>query len=117
MSSFSFINRDISWLSFNERVLLEAGKASIPLQERLRFIAIFSSNLDEFYRVRMPWLHVLHKLKTTKKKISKSLLENEDVFESIKQIIRRQSSLFGDILSNDIIPKFRQHGIHIIYDE
>ena len=49
-----YYNRDISWLGFNERVLMEAKDTAVPLLERLKFMAIFSSNLDEFFRVRMP---------------------------------------------------------------
>lgn len=48
-----YIHRDLSWLSFNYRVLQEAKDPSVPLFERIKFMAIYSSNLDEFFRVRM----------------------------------------------------------------
>ena len=48
-----YFNRDISWLSFNHRVLLEAEDEELPLYERINFISIYSSNLEEFYKVRV----------------------------------------------------------------
>ena len=47
-----YIEKELSWLSFNERVLQEAADKTVPLIERVRFLGIFSSNLDEFYKVR-----------------------------------------------------------------
>lgn len=50
----TYCDRDLSWLSFNERLLMEAARPELPILERLNFLSIFASNLDEFYRVRMP---------------------------------------------------------------
>ena len=54
-----YFDREISWLSFNERVLLQAYDKTIPYGERLRFVTISSENLDEFYMVRIVGLHQL----------------------------------------------------------
>lgn len=50
------VDRDVSWMFFNRRILQEAGRADVPLLERLAFLGIYSNNLDEFFRVRMAWL-------------------------------------------------------------
>ena len=56
-SNYAYFKRDISWLSFNHRVLLEAKDKSLPVYERIKFLSIFSSNLEEFYKVRVSGYH------------------------------------------------------------
>jgi polyphosphate kinase len=58
-----FYDRELSWLSFNHRVLQEARDPNVPLHEKIKFMAIFSSNLDEFFRVRVAALRYLLTLK------------------------------------------------------
>ena len=108
-------NRDLSWLSFNERILREAGKEQVPLLERIKFLAIFSSNLDEFYRVRMPVLFALKKIKH-QENIGNSL-GDVTIYKQVKLCIKKQLSLFGNTLVREIIPALKQGNIHFIYNE
>lgn len=109
-------NRDLSWLSFNERILKEAGKKQVPLLDRINFLAIFSSNLDEFYRVRMPVLSALKKIENKESAVDYVLRES-NTYKAAKFSIEKQLSLFGDTLVADIIPELKEGGVHLIYNE
>ena len=73
---YTFINRDLSWLSFNHRVLLEAADESVPLYSRIQFLSIFSSNLDEFFRVRMPSIYAFTSINAKKTSLREEYPEN-----------------------------------------
>jgi len=107
-----FIPRDISWLSFNYRVLQEAKDPTVPLLERIKFLAIYSNNLDEFYRVRVANLRNLIRLG----KKTKSYIEYnpEEILTQVNRIVNDQQQEFSDIFRNQIRPELGKHGINII---
>ncbi len=109
-----FYNRDLSWLGFNLRVLQEAGDAKVPLYERIKFLSIFSSNLDEFFRVRYPAVIALSKL-DRKTRMQVSFGSTEDMPEKIHNEINRQLDIFGSILNDEIIPGLKENGIIFYY--
>jgi polyphosphate kinase len=104
MHSKEFFDRDLSWLSFNERILTEAGRQSVPLMERIRFLSIYSSNLDEFYRVRIP---------TIKKFNSPG---DGSLIKTINAIVHRQQDEFGRQIRESIVPELAASGIKFLYD-
>ncbi|HMH35015.1 MAG TPA: hypothetical protein VK543_18395, partial [Puia sp.] len=91
------IARDISWLSFNARVLQEAADLTVPLRERIRFLGIFSNNMDEFFRVRVATLNRMIEL-SGKKKVNMHLeLEPAKILEEIQSIVLEQQNEFAHI--------------------
>lgn len=115
MTESNFFSRDISWLLFNERVLNEALNEQLLLGERLKFLSIFSSNLDEFYRVRMPVL-MAKKLYTPKKNTTQPELHDAaSEFDEARSIIQRQQEHYGDILVNKLMPLLDEQNIAWLY--
>jgi polyphosphate kinase len=114
MIETSFFNRDLSWLKFNERILEEAERNTVPLLERIKFLSIFSSNLDEFYRVRMPVLLALEKLSN---KDNNDIKIEDDLLISANQLISDHQQRYGQVLKTDIIPQLKKNHINLIYAE
>lgn len=110
-----YVDRDVSWLAFNKRVLEEAARPYVPLLERLNFLGIFSSNLDEFYRVRIPVLRAYKKV--VKQKERASMSGKPHVLKRVKQLVRQQQTIFGQILRQQLVPKLAEEGIRLLYDE
>lgn len=109
-----FMDRDMSWLSFNERVLQEARCPDVPLLERLKFLAIYSNNLDEFYRVRVASLRSLGKLN----KVVRRVLDvpPEKLVERLNRKALAQQQEFGAIYRGTLLPALAEHGIRILRD-
>ena len=85
-----FLNRELSWLAFNERVLLEAADSTVPLLERLKFLSIYQSNLDEFYRVRIGILTHRAILTPDKRDELSGLLPEEQIREALRVTAEQQ---------------------------
>lgn len=107
-----FRHRDLNWLSFNERVLQEAEDKLNPLYERIKFLAIFSLNLDEYFRVRVSQLR---QIKRVEKSIRKKLaLRPSKITKEILQKVKDQQDKFGEIYYGQIIPELAANGIELL---
>ena len=108
---YSYFKRDISWLSFNYRVLLEAKDERLPIYERIKFLSIYSSNLEEFYKIRVSGYH---------SSLLESIKRDESVEEALKTIVEingevtAQEKEYHAIFNEMILPGLRDKGI-ILY--
>lgn len=108
-----YLARDISWLHFNYRVLQEAMDDSVPLYERLKFLAIYSSNLEEFFRVRVA---SLRSFKDLKKEDRKRLLnvKPKKILKEILALVQWQQRQFGLVFREDILPALQANDIYLV---
>jgi polyphosphate kinase len=109
-----YYNRDLSWLDFNFRVLQEANDERVPLFERLKFLAIFYSNLDEFFSVRYPVILAISRLKSkTRAQLSEDM--TDDVLEKVQAAIEVHIVEAGNALEDKLIPALAQNNIILYY--
>lgn len=108
--SYNFFKRDISWLSFNYRVLLEAEDKSLPLYERIKFLSIYSSNLEEFYEIRV----AEHRGTIMKRNfLEGDTAEAEQILTGITDEVNRHQKTYYRIFQEQILPELNACGVFL----
>jgi polyphosphate kinase len=108
------INRDLSWLEFNRRVLEEAKSAAVPLLERVKFLAIFSSNLDEFFMVRVAGLK---RQLATESTTNSNGVAPEAILRAISRRVHELTDEQHLVFLNTVLPPLTREGVHLVRPE
>ena len=111
---YRYFKRDVSWLSFNYRVLMEAEDASLPIYERIKFLSIYSSNLEEFYEIRVAEHRGVIKKKNF---VEESAAEAEETLAAITREVNRQQRDYYRIFYEQILPALNRQHIFLYQDE
>lgn len=111
LPSGQYVARDISWMYFNQRILLEAAKKTVPLMERLSFLGIYSNNLDEFFRVRVATLSRI--IECEDKDIRKEKQEAERIFKEINKLNKAYTRQFEETFA-EILKDLEAENIYVV---
>jgi polyphosphate kinase len=107
----NFINREQSWLEFNRRVLEEAQDPTQPLIERVKFLTIFSSNLDEFFEIRVAGIK--QQIESETSHLGPDGLSPTDTFNSIQRVVRKLAAAQYALWNEELLPELAKNGIRI----
>src|ERR1051326_7236243 len=107
----NFINRELSWLEFNRRVLEEAQDPTQPLIERVKFLTIFSSNLDEFFEIRVAGIK--QQIESETSDIGPDGLSPTELFDRIQKSVRELVGMQYGLWKNELLPELAKNGIYV----
>src|SRR4029450_9862495 len=107
----NFINRELSWLEFNRRVLEEAQDPSQPLIERVKFLTIFSSNLDEFFEIRVA--SIKQQMKSETSEIGPDGLSPTETFNRIQKTVRELVGTQCKLWKDELLPELAKNRIYV----
>src|SRR5882762_11583931 len=107
----NFINRELSWLEFNRRVLEEAQDATQPLIERVKFLTIFSSNLDEFFEIRVAGIK--QQIESETSEVGADGLSPTETFNAIQRTAHEMVATEYTLWKDDLAPALAKNGIRV----
>src|SRR6059036_1665650 len=107
----NFINRDLSWLEFNRRVLEEAQDPTQPLIERVKFLSIFSSNLDEFFEIHVAGIK--QQIESETSDVGPDGLSPSELFDRIQKTVRQIVGTMYALWNNELQPELAKNGIYV----
>src|SRR5947199_10550543 len=107
----NFINRELSWLAFNRRVLEEAQDPTQPLIERVKFLTIFSSNLDEFFEIRVAGIK--QQIESETSDFGPDGLSATELFDRIQKRVRELAGMQYELWKNGLKPTLAKNGIRV----
>ncbi len=116
MENEKYVNRDISWLNFNARVLQEAEDESVPLIERIRFLGIFSNNMDEFFRVRYASIKRASQIGKKVAKMEFGGVAPEKLLGQLNEIVIDQQSR-AQAIYDQLIDKLKGHNVEVLNEK